>query len=276
MPTTSALEQRWDLGQSALAAGRYVAAQQHLEAAERLAWRQRDLASLARLTLPLLEARRQIRHNAVDGTLVIDDPARPGAEARLSAEFLEQPAGTILLVGRRQRRLAAGVQYAQRRTGRCLEALLLVPGPHRRRRLASLADPVFAAGLPTHTTTLPDDVIQPADPADLTVPLPPAGTYAPRDRLHAVAREALLLAWEALALKWQARHPAGPGAWSELAWLRGALRVDPACEPVMMRFIALAESLLRAGAGARRAAESAPNQPLPGTSSLVARIARRP
>jgi len=65
--------------------------------------------------------------------------------------------------------------------------------------------------------------------------------------MGALARESLLIAWEALALKWQHRHPPRQGAtaWEELAWLRHALQVDPACEPIALRLIALAEAIER-------------------------------
>jgi hypothetical protein len=251
----SHLHRLWNLGQQHLAAGRYVSARRALESAEAIAWRQRDSQSLARLYLPLLEARRQIRYHAAEGTLVIINPATPPYEQQKQLRhFLTAPAGTILLpctAATRSPRyhaaclFAGSIQYASRRTGRWLEALLLLTH-HDQARIAPLADPTFAAGLPVAITDDPSNVIGPSTDKNLTVPLPPTGIYT-RGPLHALLRESLLIAPEALALKWQHRHPPGKtnDPWEELAWLRLALRIDPACEPITMRLIALAEAITR-------------------------------
>jgi hypothetical protein len=281
----------WELGEHHLAARRYVLARRELEAAEAVAWRDHDAQALARLYLPLLEARRQIRYHAAEGTVLICAPAASTLqEQHLLDEFLTTDAGTILLScaaegpkspharrGKTGRggpmacRFAGSVQFEAQRTGRWLEALLLIrrdrPDGGTDVRLASQADPTFAAGLPVRWTTSPTDQIGASTDPDLVVPLPPPGQYGGQGnapgggvaaggdpRLHAVARESLLIAWEALALKWQHRHPPpkastalGPAAaWEEMAWLRLALRIDPACEPVTMRLIALAEAIQRA------------------------------
>jgi len=247
----------WELGQQHLAAGRYVTARQLLESAEQIAWRDRNLQALARLYLPLLEARRQIRHNAVDGVIAIGHEANPDRTARELKEFLHQAernesgAGIILLACNKLHsacKLAGSVAYESRRIGRPLEALILLDH-HGEWRITSPADVTFAAGLPVRFTSDINDHIVPTDVDKLIVPLPPPGLYDPRDAkaqgLHAIARESLLIATEALALKWQSRHPIRPQADEELAWCRLALRIDPACEPVAMRIIALCEALLR-------------------------------
>ena len=247
------LHRLWNLGQQHLAAGRYVPARRALESAESIAWRQRDTQSLARLYLPLLEARRQIRYNAAEGLLVVLNPATPPAEQQKQfREFLNSPAGTILLpcISGSPRHHAAclfagSVQYESRRTGRWLEALLLLTHKNET-RLSPPADPTVAAGFPITTTTDPTKILGPSTEPNLTVPLPPPGRYT-SGPLHALLRESLLIAPEALALKWQHRHAPAKAAdpWEELAWLRLALRIDPACEPITMRLIALAEALLR-------------------------------
>ncbi|MGN6369438.1 MAG: hypothetical protein ACTHN5_14360 [Phycisphaerae bacterium] len=246
----------WNLGQQHLAAGRYVPARRALESAENLAWRQRDVQSLARLYLPLLEARRQIRYNAAEGILfVLDAGSSPMDQQKQFREFLASPAGTILLpcaTGSPRYHaaclIAGSVQYESRRSGRWLESLLLLTNRNET-RLAPLADPTFSAGLPVFTTTDGSKMIGPSTDPHLAVPLPPPGVYTARNTpaLHALLRESLLIAPEALALKWQHRHPPGHAndPWEELAWLRLALRIDPACEPITMRLIALAEAVNR-------------------------------
>ena len=232
----------WDAGQQFLAAGRYVAARTLLESAAALA--RHDAAALARIHLPLLEATRQIRQLAVEGLIVIV-PRSADAHRFTHNAFLAADAGTILLDASdlpAAQRTAQKIAHTARRTGRCLEALLLLP--HRGRfRLAAPADP--ATALPVDFSPYP--LGEPTDPA-LVVPLPPPGLYTPDDSspAHALARESLLIAWEALALRWQARHPLRhPTPEAELRWLHRALQIDPACEPVAMRLIALAESISR-------------------------------
>jgi hypothetical protein len=258
-PSLSYLYRLWDAGQRHLAAGRYVAARLALEAAEALAWRKRDARTLARVYLPLLEARRLIRYQAAEGRILIGGA---GIRAFLNAPAAERRDGTMggseagtVLIRCTSTEAALGVanqvRHTMRRTGRWLEALLLIDHGHEV-RLASAAEPAFAAGLPVTWTTDPHAMIAASITPRLTVPLPPPGDYS-TGALHGVARESLVIAWEALALQWQHRHPLHGaakkrGSWGELAWLRRALHIDPACEPVTMRLIALAEAIERMGA----------------------------
>lgn len=242
----------WDQGQRRLAAGRYVAARKDLEAAEAIAWRIGDSQSLARIYLPLLEARRQIRYQAAEGMIVI---TRPGLSPREFSnewrQFQTAEAGTLIYscnAGRAARRAAArivgSVNHLSRRTGKCLESLVCIFQGNDR-FIASQMDITAAGALPVTQTQLQTDVGESTEPS-LEIPLPPAGIYRGSDiGLGAMARESLLVAWEALALRFQRRHPPPKqlSPWEEMAWLRLALRVDPACEPVSMRLIALAQNL---------------------------------
>jgi hypothetical protein len=250
----------WDQGQQELAGGAYIKARRSLEAAEALAWRTRDAQSLARLYLPLLETRRLIRYQAAEGALVICEPKLQAAALRHAlSEFLASQAGTILLpASSAVRKYASSVRRASERTTRPLEALILIRDDDNI-HLATPVDSVIAAGLPVRWTKNTADQIGPSTDPELTVPLPLPGRYAPSPRaatsqLHALVRESLLVAWEALALRWQHRHPlpararcgSAPAAgWHEITWLRRALRIDPACEPITMRLIAVAEALQR-------------------------------
>jgi len=237
----------WDQGQRHLAAGRYVAARALLERAAAYAWRAREARCLARMYLPLLEVRRLIRHQAAEGQIVITEPAVHGR--RQLRQFQEAAAGTFLMCDHTARgiRLAHAIHGAARRTGRRLEVLLLVRHGHHT-RLAAPRDPTFAAGLGVSWTRDPSAAIAASTDPALIVPLPPPGTYdGHASGLGALARESVLIAWEALALRWQSRHPlfAGAGPWEELLWLREALEIDPACEPITLRLIALAEGVAR-------------------------------
>jgi hypothetical protein len=248
MHTSGYLYRLWEEGQRHLAAGRYVAARSLLERASDMAWRGGDARSLARIYLPLLEARRLIRYRAAEGNIVIGGVAKVQSRRQLR-EFEQEAEGTFLVCAEapRARRLANDIGAAARRSGHCLEALLLL-GHSDETRLVSPGEPTFTAGLPVTWTRDAAAAIGASTDAALVVPLPRAGVYDGKGPgLGGVARESVLIAWEALALRWQSRHPLpkGGGAWEELLWLREALRIDPACEPISMRLIAVAEGVER-------------------------------
>jgi hypothetical protein len=203
---SDAMHNAWDLGQRQLAAGRYTAARDALVSAEAAAWETRDAASLARIYLPLLEARRQIRYLAAEGRIEISP-----REILTSADR-----------GIQERLLIAGQSIAAHGAPDC--------------------------AFPIQWTGDESAAIGPSTDPALVVPLPHPGVYDGRRGIGAVARESILIAWEALALKWQRLHPLAPShdPWAELAWLREALTIDPACEPISMRLISLAEGIERA------------------------------
>lgn len=231
----SYVERLWDLGQRHLAAGRYVSARRHLEAAEQILWRKRDVAALARIYLPLLETRRQLRQLAVDGVIVIGD-------GRAAGKILLSATSGVLVSS--DAAAVTGALIASRRTGRPYDALRMVRD-RKNRYVASAVDPVAAAGLRVVRAESEKDVVDPEIRPEMTIQLPASGVYKPGTALHALARESLLVAWEALALKWQSRHAAPAEPWAELAHCREALRMDPACEPITMRLMAVAEAIAK-------------------------------
>jgi hypothetical protein len=235
----SIIAESWNLGQQHLGAGRYLSARRYLEIAERAAWEARDARSLARLYLPLLETRRQIRYLAVEGTILIGD-GDPTRERRLLAGFLRSSLGTAIFASAAADRLAARVLDHARVTGRPFEALY-----RRGNALNAFAAPWSADAIACRITSDPGVIVEPAAPDRLIAIFPPPGLHVAGSAAQAQARESLLIVWEALGLRWQSRHHADAGPWGELAWLRAALTVDPASEPISMRLMALAEGIAR-------------------------------
>ena len=230
-------------GERSLAAGQYVVAQRLLRQAEAQAWRQRDGDALAKIYLPLTEASRLLRQQACEGVIVISTGDDGIGRRRMVREFSCQRAGTILLganAGARSvLKMLRRVRYEARKSGYALEALLLLKSGHCW-RLSSMADPTFAAGLPVRWVQNPSgQAVGNPSHAD-EIALPPAGIYSPGSAGARLAGESLLAAHELLALKWQARHSVRASRWAEMAWLRRAMCIDPACEPVLMRLLALA------------------------------------
>jgi hypothetical protein len=249
------IERLWDTGQRFLANGAYVAARRELEAAEALAWRQRDAGTLARIYLPLLEVRRQIRQNAVEGAIIVTGRHRLTHARRpeLLDEF-DHAGGTLVIYGvspARAQDLAAQIRARSVRSGAFLEAIILLERGDSL-RLVSAAAPHYSDGISARFIRDASDMIDPDGVAKGTerVPMPYCGIHR-LGAMQTIGRESLLIAWEALALNWQSRHPfkpSGPSAqaaWEEVSWLRRTLEVDPACEPVAMRLITVAESIER-------------------------------
>ncbi|NNM88866.1 MAG: hypothetical protein HKL95_10160 [Phycisphaerae bacterium] len=230
-------------GEQYLAGGQYVEAQRLLRQAEAQAWRQRDRIALTRIYLSLTEASRLLRQQACEGVIVVCTQDDGMVRRRMTRELLGRRAGTILFGGRTVDRLVwkmlKRVQYAVPKRGCAWEALLLLRRGQRWRVL-SPADPTFAAGLPVRwVQNLSDQGVGNPGHAD-EIALPPAGLYPPGSTGAKLAGESLLAAHELLALKWQARHSVRASRWVEMEWLRRAMRIDPACEPVLMRLLALA------------------------------------
>jgi hypothetical protein len=278
-PPRDAVERAWQRGQDHLAAGRYALARNELTDAEAQAWRRRDPSALARIYLPLLEACRQLRARACDGPIVIAPPlvasADPRAIRRLlrawsgrqSATDASPRVGTLVIGGRAAARLRPTLRTLSYRVpgGEVLELVAHTD----QTRLVAPADPRWAAGLPVVWTNDPTRLVEPAGTAfaewgHLTIPLPrPTGPdaglciCAPGTLRHALARESLLEAWEALALGWLRRHGAQPDAaahadhkgrawlWNQMALWRCVRAIDPAAEPVLMELLAQAERLQR-------------------------------
>ena len=235
-------QRSWDAGQRYLAAGLYVAARLALETAEAAAFVRRDAASLERIYLPLLEACRQARLQACEGIIVIDDPRRSGHSPATRAVAKSSAAATLLVAGPRAVKMATRVNRSARRRGLPQESLVWLYGG-KTVRLCSTAAVRFCCGVEAEFTKNPGEKMSPRHLDQQIAVLPVPGVYPPGSAGHRLACETLLLAWEWLALRWQARHRVRARPWEELAWLRAARRVDPACEPVMMRMVEICRLL---------------------------------
>ncbi len=206
----------WDAGQRHLAGLRYVAARTALEAAEAAAWRARDARALGRIYLPLLETRRQIRYQAAEGVVVIcDSVMKAERSAATLREFLKEPAGTILLpcpataAGKQAGCLFAGsVQYEAAPRGAMAGGASAdracrgeARGDNCGMRTSRRGCELFGLG-----NLLPR--LARRRITSWSYPCRRLGVIR-TGALHAIARESLIVGWEALALKWQRRH--GPG-----------------------------------------------------------------
>lgn len=232
-----------DAGQRALARGRYVAAKRLLEQAERMAWCQRDAATLARIYLPLLETCRQIRQLACEGFVFVSGQANAAAIWRASGAANAHTPGVVLLPAA-MHKLAQNIKSAAQSQNRSLEILVLLQKGNQW-WLASPYAARLALGLPVRWLRQAAPVTAPEAHEPWTCPLAVPGFYAAGSPLAVMTGEAVLLAFEKLALQWESRHAVPAQPWAKMALLRAARHVDPACEPVLMRLLALAQSLSR-------------------------------
>ncbi len=232
----------WDAGQRYLAAGLYTAARRALEAAEAAVFARRDAASLERIYLPLLEACRQTRLQACEGVIVIADPRRSNLSPAARAVAKSSAAATLLMAGPRAVKMAMGVNRSARGRGLPQEALVWMCGG-KTVRICSTGAMRFCCGVEVELTDRLGEKISPRQLDRRIAVLPVPGVYPPGAAGHRLASETLLVAWEWLALRWQSRHRVRARPWEELAWLRAARRVDPACEPVMMRMVEICRLL---------------------------------
>ena len=232
----------WDSGQRLLAIGRYMAARRELEAAEQQAWRRRDAALLSRIYLPLLETCRQVRQQAASALILIADFDE--FSKRKIQPLIDFGQGTLICSGRAALPICHRFTFFARQKGLSIETLLIQKtssGTH----VCSPGAPQYSAGLRIIWSPDFSRLIDPEPPEKLIVPLPPPGIYEPGAPGQSLARESLLLAWEALALKHIPANIGSTGLWQQMDVLRSIRGIDPACEPVVLRLMALAEQISR-------------------------------
>src|SRR4051794_11401721 len=99
--TRDQLQHQCELGQQQLMRTEYLDAIETLAAAEAVAWDARDYDTLARLYMPLQEARRQARQRCGEGIVNLDVIAGEGDDEALDpAGVLDQfPHGQLLVAG---------------------------------------------------------------------------------------------------------------------------------------------------------------------------------
>lgn len=94
------LQEQCDLGQQELMRTNYLAAEKILADAEQLAWKQQDWDTLARLYMPLQEARRQRRQRCGEGDVVLDLTAQNEFDQVSGRHVVENyPFGQLLVAG---------------------------------------------------------------------------------------------------------------------------------------------------------------------------------
>src|SRR5438552_9028791 len=113
------IQERCELGQQQLMRMQYLDAEATLESAEREAWEARDFDTLARLYMPLQEARRQRRQRCGEGVVCLDLAVAAGQE--IIDNF---PHGQLLVAGWGTIQPAVEVRRLARERGLYVETFL--------------------------------------------------------------------------------------------------------------------------------------------------------
>jgi hypothetical protein len=127
-------------GQEQLSRMEYLGAEKTLAAAEELAWSARDWDSLARLYMPLQEARRQRRQRCGEGTIRLDFVAE-GPGERLNGREIVQSVrqGQILIAGWGSIQPAVEARRAQKEMGLYVDVFLAAAYPTAEGKMVVIA-----------------------------------------------------------------------------------------------------------------------------------------
>jgi hypothetical protein len=233
MRTSSDLQNLCQQGQELLMETDYLSAERVLTRAERIAWDTKDWDALARLYMPLQEARRQKRQRCGEGIIRLDLWGHD-----LSAEQLlgRYPHGQLLVAGKGSLSPAIEVRRLAAERNLYLETFLAavyeiggsraivvvgleesrLPAPEKIARIDQLIHQV-----PPHSLIFTESEL--ADSTGWTYP-------------HVMA------IWERLHRPWLAAADAEVDPVRRMAAYRQAIRVDNACEPAHQK---LADTAMR-------------------------------
>jgi hypothetical protein len=231
-------------GQSQLMEMAYLQAEASLERAEELAWVARDFDTLARLYMPLQEARRQRRQRCGEGAVRMDLIAR-GPQDEPDAERIVEdiPHGQLLVAGWGSIAPAVQIRQLQKERGLYLETYLAAAYPITGGSRAVVIVPLADVALPPAQEG-PIDALLPKLPPHCIVlhesELPRA---SPRGTYETYAWTMAL--WERLHLPYLAAADMQADPIQKIEHYRRTIRVDYACELAHQKLSDVAKRLAR-------------------------------
>jgi len=229
MPANQDLQSLCDLGQSQLMQMEYLAAEQTLLEAERLAIAQNDYDTLGRLYMPLQETRRQRRQRCGEGVVCLDLIAE-GADDRVEGRRIVEnyPHGQLLVAGWASIEPAMKVRELQRQHDLYVETFLAAAYPMGAARAVAIV-PLPDVSLPSA-----NDV---GSVNDLIRKLPPHSIVLSENELPRGVRKGtwqtyaeVMAMWERLHAPFLAAADSQPDALGKIAGYRKTIDVDYACE----------------------------------------------
>jgi hypothetical protein len=239
-----ALQELCETGQEALMRMDYLRAEAALAEAERQAWAARDWDTLARLYMPLQEARRQRRLRCGEGTVALDLVAE-GPDDRVEGRRVVEniPHGQLLVAGWGTIEPALQVRSLQAEQGLFVETFRAAVYPVGAGRAVAI--------VPTEDVRLPEP--HPRQSVDrLIAELPPhsivlAADQLPRGRQRGTTETyaRVMDLWERLHLPFLATADAQHDPVQKIEQYRRTIRVDYACELAHQKLSGVARELSR-------------------------------
>lgn len=242
-PPSDALQRLCELGSEQLFQTRYLEAEATLLRAETAAWKGGDWDTIARLYMPLQEARRQRRQRCGEGVVALDLIAQGPHDAVDGRRVVENfPHGQLLVAGWRSILPAMEVRRLQAEHGLYVETFLGALYPAGAERIVVIA--------PTEDTILPERDF--ADLNDLVAHLPPNCLWSRQSDLARGSRPGtpqtfgeVMALWERLHAPFLAAADAEPDPIRQMERYRLTTRVDYACELAHQKLSDAAHGLAR-------------------------------
>ncbi len=206
----------------------YLEAERTLADAEKLAWDGRDFDSLARLYMPLQEARRQRRQRCGEGIVRLDILAMGNTDQLDGKSFIETfPHGQLLIGGWGSIQPALDARRAQAELGLYVDVFLAAVYPMQSGKIVAI--------VPSEDVTLPavqalgvDDLIRrlPAHSLVMSVDELPVGEMTGTLETYG----SVMAIWERLHSPFLAAADATVDPIRKIEAYRACIRVDYACE----------------------------------------------
>jgi hypothetical protein len=237
------LQAQCELGQEQLMQMQYLLAERTLAAAEEIAWAQRDFDTLARLYMPLQEARRQRRQRCGEGTVCLDlwarDPGDILNAAQIAARYRQ---GQLVVAGWAMLDSALAIRRIAAEQNLYLDTFLAA--------IYAVGDARVVVIVPTANVALP-----PADQSSLDAlirRLPAHSVVLAESDLPRGARKAsaetyalVMALWEKLHAPFLAAADAATDPIRKIEGYRQTIAVDYACELAHQKLSDVAHSLSR-------------------------------
>ena len=254
--TPEALQDLCETGQRKLMAMDYLGAEAALVEAERHAWAARDWDTLARLYMPLQEARRQRRQRCGEGLVVLDLLAG-GPDDRVDGRHVTEnyPHGQLLVAGWGSTEPARRVRALQAEHGLFVESFLgaVYPVGTNDPRRAVVVVPLDDADLPAPGRAGSLDELMASLPVNSLVRWAdelPRGSRRGTTETYAE----VMGMWERLHAPFLADADAERDPVAKMEGYRRTIRVDYACELAHQKLSDVARELGRVAREGRNAA----------------------
>jgi hypothetical protein len=243
--TTDHLQAQCELGQQELLRTNYLRAEEILAEAEQSAWDQKDFDTLARLYMPLQEARRQRRQRCGEGIVCLDLFPTRAADSINTERIVNQFSfGQLLVGGWGSIQSAVEVRRIQKQKGLYIETFLgaVYPTCHE-------SGGVFVVIVPNEETVLPKLALYAEDELaqllknclildDAKIP---RGTRVGSYKTYA---EVMNL-WEQLHSPFLQAADSAKDPLSKMEAYRKTIEVDYACELAHQRLADVARTMAR-------------------------------